>query len=245
MKGLQGIVLAVVLAIVAALCNWYYIYKQASGYHTESFVIISPGTTLNPGDVIKAEHLARVDVPLDHVGNLREIAILWKDKDAIQSVPAVRAYQGGELFLRADRVTRARKDLSEKISPNEVAFPVPVDSRTFVAENYNPGDSVSFFVSALLDSGDGPGGASPNVAGNIDRLVGPFRILALGARKSTLDVERANTGSGHSARENVITVGLVRKDNQFDTNAKSLLQLLKISTGNGVQVVKHYKAEEK
>lgn len=245
MKGLQGIVFAVALAILAALCNWYYMYKQASGYHTESFVIISPGVTLNSGDVIKSEHLARVDVPLDHVGNLREIAILWKDKDAIQSVPAVRAYQGGELFLRADRVTRARKDLGEKISANEVAFPVPVDSRTFVADNYNPGDNVSFFVSELLESGDGTGGASPNAAAGSDRLVGPFRILALGSRKSTLEVERANSGTGRSSREDVITVGLVRKDSQFDTNAKALLQLLRISSNRGVQVVKHYKPEEK
>lgn len=251
MKGLQGIVVAVALAIGAAFCNWYYISRQASGYQTESFVIISPNAQLNRGDRIRSEHLARVDVPIQHIGDLKSVAILWSDRSTIEGIAAVEAYKGGELFLQKDRVAPARKDLSENLAPNEVAFPVPVDSRTFVPDNYNPGDNVSFFVSELLQAGDPNAPASPNAAPAAaaglrgDRMVGPFRILALGARRSSLDVERANAGAGRASREDVITVGLVRKDNEFEPDAKALFNLLRMTSNRGVQVVKHHKPEKK
>ncbi len=239
MKGLQGILVSVALAIVAAFCNWFYIVRQASGYQTEAFVIIDPQVQLNAGDKIRPEHLKPVEIPRQHVGDLETTAILWKDRGTVVDIAAVKSYRGGELFLQQDRVTPARKDLSEMLAANEVAFPVPVDSRTFVPDNYNPGDEVSFFVAEFTPTGEPTPVTSANASARTERLVGKFRILALGARRSSIDVDRANAGTGRASREDVLTVALRREGNEFDDSAKTLFNLLRFSSNRGVQVVKH------
>lgn len=239
MRGLYGIMISVGLAIVAAVCNWFYIARQASGYHTESFVIISPNTQLNKGDRIRTEHLSRVDVPLQSVGDLATTAILWKDRATILDQAAVKDYRGGEIFLQQDRVTPAAKDLGDALAVNEVAFPVPVDSRTFVPDNFNPGDEVSFFISEYMPTGEPTPVTPANSSARTERLIGKFRILALGARRSSLDVERANAGASRASREDVLTVSLKRDNNEFDDSAKALFNLLRFSSNRGLQVVKH------
>lgn len=242
MKGLQGIVIAVALGLVAAFCNWYYIYRQASGYHTESFVIITPTTQLNPGDKFKVEHFKKVDVPIQHVGDLIASGILWKDRETIQGMVANRAYQGGEILLRQDLKTVARKDLSEMLAAGEIAFPVPVDPRTFVPDNFNPGDNISFFVPQYMSSAPQPVPADAENGNNAspaknEAIIGPFRILALGGRKGSRDV--AEAAGSRNTREDVVTVALILKDGNFDEKSTALVRMLNVTANKGVSVVKH------
>ena len=50
MKGILGITVALALGVVAAICNWFYLAKQARDYERVSFVLIKPATQIDPGD---------------------------------------------------------------------------------------------------------------------------------------------------------------------------------------------------
>src|SRR5258707_52110 len=141
MKGLQGIVIAVGLGLLAAACNWWYMVRQSSGYETESFLIVDPQTQINAGDKFKDEHFKKVDIPKQRVGDLLSTGILFKDKITILGQPATRSYTGGELVLRQDTKTLSRKTVEDMLSPGEIGFPVAVDPRTFVSDNFSPGDT--------------------------------------------------------------------------------------------------------
>ncbi len=239
MKGLQGIVIAVALGLVAAFCNWYYIYRQATGYFTESFVVIGRGVQLNQGDVIKPDHLARIDIPQQNVGELLSAGILWKDRETILGFPAIRTYQPGEMFLRQDRVTTSKEKIEDRLSQDEIAFPVPVDPRTFVPDNFNPDDQVAFFVAEFMPTGQPTPVESSGGSPRNERLIGPFRILALGSRKGDKDV--ADASGKRNNREDVITIALLFRNGQFDEQGRQLSSQLKLSSNRGLTVVKYPK----
>ncbi len=235
MKGTLGLVVAIALGVVGALCNWLYVHRQAAGFEKINFVMISPNAQINLGDRLKDEHLETVAIPRQYAETLSHVAIKWTDRETIKGLRATRSYRGGELLLQQDLSTPVEKNTSEMLAVDEVAVEVPVDPRTFVSENYKPGDRVYFFAPRYMAAKTN--NPLPSVLGDATQIAGPFRILALGSRKSSLEVEQA--ARKRLAREDVITIGVNFKDKDFDgKEAKALFEILKLTGNQGVQVAK-------
>jgi hypothetical protein len=78
--------------------------------------------------------------------------------------------------------------------------------------------------------------AAPGIAEAASKIAGPFRILALGSRKSSLEIEQA--ARKRLTSEDVITIGLGFKNGQFAADAKTLFDVLQLTGNQGVQVAK-------
>jgi hypothetical protein len=236
MKGTMGLVVAAALGVVGALCNWMYLNRQANDYQHVDFVMISPDAQINLGDRFQESHFAKVAIPkLYAEDQLGHVGIQWKDRMTVLGQRATRSYRGGELLLQQELSTPVQKDTAEMIGEDEVTFEVPIDPRTFVSENYRPGDEVYFFAPRYVASAQNAT-AAPSIASAASQVAGPFRILALGSRKSSLEVEQA--ARKRLTREDVITIGLDFKNGQFGKDAQVLFDVLQITGNQGVQVAK-------
>lgn len=231
MKGAIGFAIAGALAVVGALCNWFYVHRQAAGFEKVDFAMISPDAQLNSGDLIKESHLTKVPIPKQYAEQLRQVAYLYSDRITIIGNRATRSYRGGELILFREILTPTSNDTADLIGPDQLTFEVPIDSRTFVSNNYNPGDMVYFFAPQYLVKNP-----AQNVNPGANLVAGPFRILAMGDRKNSASVDKASRR--RATREDVITVGVEYKDGEFGKDAQTLMQLLQATGNKGVQVAK-------
>ena len=234
MKGTLGLVIAAALGVVGAVCNWLYLHRQAAGFEKVDFVMIRSDAQINPADRFTEDHFGPVAIPQMYAEDLSRVAIQWKDRMTVLGQRATRSYRGGELLLQQELSTPVQKDTAEMIGENEVTFEVPIDSRTFVSENYKPGDLVYFFAPRYV--GSAQNNPAPSIAEGASKVAGPFRILALGSRKSSLEVEQA--ARKRLTQEDVITIGLEFKNGQFGKEAQTLFDVLQLTGNQGVQVAK-------
>lgn len=231
MKGILGITVALALGVVAAICNWFYLAKQARDYERVSFVLIKPATQINPGDRFKESHFEPVDLPEMYLGNLDQIAVRWRDIDTVLGEVAVKSYTGNELLLRNDLRTPPQRNLSEMLGEGEVLRWVPVDQRTFAPDHINPGDLVKFIVVTS---------ASRSVRENDPQALtdssefGPFEILTLGNRRGRKEILKLRGGS--VGQENLIGIR-VKESDRSGTEAERLFSALQRTGNQGVQVV--------
>jgi hypothetical protein len=237
MKGLPGLMIAAGLGVVGAVCNWFYVSKQARDYEKVAFVTIRSDAQINVGDRFKSDHFDKVDIPKKNVGNLDQVAVTWNDAATAIGVPAARSFRGGELLLRQDLTTPAQRDLSQLLGPNEVLRWVPVDPRSFVPEHVNPGDQVSFIVPVLPGGQPTPAGNSQNLAAAPTQIVGPFEILALGTRKGRREILRAAGES--SGQENLVGVRVQIVNGALEAKAVQLFAVLQQTGNKGVGVMLH------
>lgn len=235
MKGTIGLAIAAALGVVGALCNWMYLHRQAAGFEKVDFVMISPNAQINLGDRLQEDHFTAVAIPRQYADHLSHVAIQWKDRKILLGRRATRSYRGGELLLQQELSTPNQRDTAEMIGENEVTFEVPIDPRTFVSENYKPGDLVYFFAPRYVAASQTAKNV-PRIAEAASKVAGPFRILALGSRKSSLEVEQA--ARRRLTREDVITIGLEFKKDQFGPEAQKLFDVLQLTGNQGVQVAK-------
>lgn len=232
MKGMTGIVVAVALGVVAAMCNWLYLTRQAQDYERVSFVLISPATQINPGDRFKESHFERVDLPETYLGNLDQIAVRWRDLDTVVGEVATKSYTGNELLLREDLKTPPQREVSELLAEDEVLRWVPVDQRTFAPDHINPGDLVKFVVVT-------PTGLTAQRNNQAQPLsetseFGPFEILTLGNRRGRKEILKSRGGS--VGQENLIGIR-VRESAESGAEADRLFAALHRTGNQGVQVV--------
>lgn len=237
MKGTQGLIIAAILGLGGAFCNWFYITRLAANYEKISFVAIDSNAQINQGDRFKKEHFVRVEIPKNNVGHLRYAAVLWKDRSTAYGYPAPRAYAGGEILLGHDLTTPSQIELTEMLGENEVARWVPVDSRTFVPEKVNPGDDVSFVVPRLAGGAVRKTTNSRELLAGPTEVIGPFRILALGTRTGRRELRKAAGLS--SGPEHVITIGVRFENGKMDDHAERLFDVLRLTGNKGVQVMLH------
>ena len=238
MRGVQGLIIAAVFGVVGAFCNWLYITQLADDYEKESFVAIRQDAQINVGDLFDpGEHFEKVDIPKNNVGNLDKVAILWVHRGTADDYPATRSYRGGEILLRHDLATPARKDLSQMLGENEVAFWVPVSSGNFVPEMVNPNDRVSFIVPRL------PGGEPVEVKNTKallaqpTEIIGPFQILSLGTRTGKRVVRRAAGLS--SGPEHIIGIRVRLEGGRMEPRAERLFDILRLTGQKATQVMLH------
>ncbi len=197
--------------------------------------MISPDAQINLGDRLQESDFTAVAIPRSYAEDLSRVAIQWKDRMTVIGQRATRSYRGGELLLQQELSTPVQKDTAEMIGEDEVAVEVPVDSRTFVSENYQPGDQVFFFAPRYVASAQ-TAKSAPTAAEAASKVAGPFRILAIGSRKSSLEVERAARRS--ITREDVITIGVPFKNGQYGPEAQTLWNIFELTGNQGVQVAK-------
>ena len=162
MKGLQGILIAVALGIVAAVCNWFYITGHAKDFVKVSFVVVKSGTQIDVGDRFKKSHFEKVDIPENNLGHLETVAVRWSDLDTVVGQTSPRSFSGSEILLRYDLKTPPQRDVSELLGENEVLRWVPVDQRSFTPDHVNPGNLVRFVVPMFTAAKGARGNARPN-----------------------------------------------------------------------------------
>jgi len=239
MKGVQGIILAAIFGIVGAICNWAYIYRQAQEYDTVSFVKIARGSRLNRGDRFKETDLEELKVPEKNLGNLQDVAVLWRDRGDIIGQIAARTYSEADIILREAATKPGVKDFAELLNADDVAFSIPVDSRTFVTERVNPGNMVSFALPTFAPSEEKEKNPKP---GGETKIFGPFKILALGTR---LGDKQTVIAAGKSAGpENVITIGVPYKEGangkkHLPEEVDEMLKLIRLNGNKNVHVMIH------
>jgi len=189
MKGIQGLVIAIVLGVIGAIFNLVYLNKGRDFAHV-SFIGVRSGTNIDRGIPVQEEHLAEVKIPRPHVGNLNVYAYPWNDQATIIGRPTARKYEGGEILLRQDFRT-APDQLP--LRDNDAAVWVPIDTRTAITSQILPGSTrVSF---SLPRSGSG----NPSLSGENWEWLGPFEVLSVGNRfGSTEAMSASKTAPQHA-----------------------------------------------
>ena len=243
MKGAQGIMIAVAMGVVGFVYNWLYLEREASRVELVSFVGVSQPADVKRGDVIQSDDLVPISMPKSHESQLAQVAVLWDQRDLVIGQKAARdlAVSGeAELVMHRDLTTPAIKDINELIADNERVMWLPVDSRTFNPQHVDPGDQVSF---RIPEFGKGASRSQPTEAGG--KILGPFRILALGNRKGRRDVRQA--AGLASGAENVIAVAVKveNPDGKLEPRAETLAGILAVNNFQGVQVLLHRRDKAK
>jgi Flp pilus assembly protein CpaB len=242
MKGVPGILIAIGLGLAGAICNWFYLERLAGQEAKEVFIGIKAGTQLNAGDVIREEHLIPIGIPRSALGNLDQVAPIWKFRGAVVGLSTNRSFRGGELVLQDDVKSPGQRDLNEKLGPDEVAVWIPVDPRTFNAGRVNPNDEVSFLIPRSGGASPTPlGEEAPAVIQNTggQEILGPFRILEIGSRTGRPEVQKA--AGARTGNEASITVVAKLQNGKLEPKALRLTDLVRSTRAQGLQVLLHAK----
>lgn len=243
MKGIQGLIIAIVLGILGALCNWAYLAGRASQEETVAFVGIRDGKTVNRGESLRDDDLVAIKIPARLAGNLKNLAVLFDAKQSVVGQPVWRNMTG-ECLLMNDDIKTPPSEL--KLEEGEAVMWIPVDTRAFVPSLVKPGDTVFFKVS--LPSGPTPAGrgdglkpvASPG-SGSV-RTIGPFTILALGNRLGSPEVMRA--AKMPQLQENVLAIRVSSHVADEKQLADTLFELLQATNFRQVGVELHSRKTE-
>jgi hypothetical protein len=191
MKGIQGLIIAIVLGVVGFGFNMYYLNTSRNFEH-DAFIGVNKNASVKRGTPLAKSHLEMITIPKEFVGNLKEYALPWTDLDAIMGRTSIRDYQRGDLLLRNDFRT-APDEL--RLVGGETAISVPIDTRTTITSQIIPGDTrVSFYLAEVANK---PGTVDPG-------WLGPFDVLAVGNRMGSTDVDNGRRNRGGS--ENMLTL---------------------------------------
>lgn len=218
MKGMTGLILAIGLGVIGAVCNWIYVANQGAKIAAIEFVGVKSSTRIEIGQPFKEEHFEPVPIPGHRAGSLARHAVTWDARKTLVGYRANRTFTGSELVLVEDTRTSSQRSAAERAAKEEVVKWVPVDTRAFVSRMVNPGDLVAFTL--------------PSTGGV--ETIGPFRILALGTRAGEVSVQRAAGSASNS--ESIITIAVKMKnppepgedwDGVLEPKAERLFDLLR------------------
>jgi hypothetical protein len=256
MKNIQGLIIALVLGILAAMLNWVYLTSKAQSVETVDFIAVKPGVTIGRGERLVQENLVKVGIPRTGIGNLDDFAVRYSELQTVLNQNVSRTLRDGALLLRDDLKTPPPElKLEKSRTPGEgedVAIWIPVDTRTFVPSLVSPGDLVSFLVAAPRGSVPTPAGSgerpapttvggrsTPTAVGGSMEIIGPFKILSLGNRLGSSEVMRA--AKIPQLQENVMTIRVRLKNKQLEQKAEKLLKYLRTTNYRGVGIMLHPK----
>ena len=234
MKGFTGLLIAAILGLAGAVCNWLYLQRASNTLDRVSFISIKPDVQLNVGDPILDEHLQRIDLPGNAAGNLSTVAPEWSARAAVIGQRANRIFAGGEIILEMDLAAPAQQQLAKTLQPNEVACWVPINSGSVVAEQINPGDLVSFEIPTATT--DDPMATGP-AQGGTPEIIGPFRVLAIGARREPINVQQAFRG--RQGTETTLTIVAQLQFGKLDPLTAQLSAALGSHNRQGLIVLLH------
>lgn len=235
MKGLQGLVIAVVLGLAAAALNWVYLDRQSQRIETEAFIGVHIDQYVERGERLRREHLVPVEVPRNSVGTLRDFALPYAARATVVGQAVSRPLQGGSLLLQTDLHTPPPKlTLREK----ERIMWIPVDSRSYVPSLLTPGDLVTF---TLVRAGPTPAGGptdpetgAPRPAASPVLRIGPFKVLSVGNRLGSAEVMRA--ANIPQMQENVLGISIMPENEE---RADRLREMVEAADFRSVGIEKH------
>lgn len=240
MKGSYGLIVAVVVGVLGAVLNWIYLENKTRDVENVSFLGLREDVTVQPGERFKDSDLEQVRIPKRNAGNLHEFVHLFSEKATVEGFSPTRAYQGGQLILRADLRT----------PPKEIAFtssdqrlvPIRVDPNTFESSLYNPGDQIDFIFPVVGRPvvADGAIGRPDN---DEFEIVGPFTIAHIGSRLGSSGAARADRT--RPGQERIVGVFATREGDKLDAQTRRLLSLDRRANGQEVRVLMHSPLESK
>lgn len=254
MKGTIGIIFALVFGIIAAMFNYAYVVRSTGSVEMVQFVGIKSDKPLATGEPVTEDAIEAVPIPAVYANRLREFAILHADRHSVMGWSVSRPVPGGALLLRDDLRTPP-PELQFGGQPaggsEEVAMFVPVDMRNIVPSLLEPGDYVSFVVSAPTPAGSSPSAGSPDAeaepptaaSGLPTRIIGKFKILSVGNRLTSVNVQRA--AQLPQTQENILTISARLVDGELEPKARELWQLLEATGFRQVGIILHAKDRSK
>lgn len=216
MKGITGIIVALVVGAMALVLNWFYLENKTADYDSVSFVGIRDGVTINPGDQIETQHLDRVTMPQKHAGNLKDFVVLYDSIQTVVGEYATKPYQGGDLIFLKDLRTPPPE---LKLEPGTDLLVLPVDTQRFIPDFINPGDSIDFIVSKKTEIV----GVTPQ-PGSQTEMIGPFTVGSVGNRLGSIDVMKG--GRRAPAQQRQIGIIVKREGDAYGPQALKLLDRL-------------------
>jgi len=216
MKGIQGLVIAIVLGIVGAAFNWVYLNNKSKEFEIESFIGVKKGHEIALGDPIKKSYLQKIDIPKANARNLKVYAYPHKNLESLLGQKSIRKYGGGELLLRQDFQTSPyRLNLENK----QQAIWVPIDTRTTITSHITPGlTQVYFFVPEVNSQS-----ASSQFSEDADWL-GPFEVLSVGNRFGSVEAMKASKTTPRN--EHMLTLRATDKNGKPNIKASRLMKHL-------------------
>lgn len=258
MKGIHGLILAIGLGIAGALFNFAYLASRSRDVEKVPFIGVKEDKVVGRGEPLSEENIEPVEIPRRWVGKLEEYAILYSARQTVLGRRPWRPLEGGSLLLRSDLRTPPRElHFGENLPPGvqEMATGVPIDSRKFVPSLVQPGDLVSFIVSASrtdsptlaeakkADPKGAPAAAAPRPASRdaVD-LCGPFKVLAIGNRLGTQDVMRAAKIT--QTQENVMTIAVKIENGKMEPEAARLMRILEQAGSKSLGYLLHPRSEK-
>ncbi len=256
MKGMQGLIVALILGVIGAMCNWTYLNHKSQQVTIVNFVGVKD--SLRRGELITEGNLVPVPIPENQVGSLRDFAYPWNSRKSLVSRPVCLAIPEKSLLLRDHMRTPVVElefgQTGSKAESTERIMWVPIDPRKAVASLISPGDLVSFNVprvSALptrapaTEDGEEPEVAAPKPTPVItpgvtspNEIIGPFKVLALGNRLQSTETTQAHRVQ--QGNENVLAIAVtVDAANHLEPKAQRLWDLLQAANFQNVGVLLH------
>lgn len=187
------------LGIAAAGLNFAaYYFREAPKSYVALKAPIAEGKPL-PADFAQVSLTGR---------NLSEAFVPWEKRDTLAGRPASRDLAKGDLVLWRDVYPPAPK---LKLKPQELALHISLEGLTYEPSLLVVDNEVGFIVD--MPGAEANDGATADGEKTKDRLelVGPFRILSVGAR---LQSQAAGDGAARGAVGKNITVAIRRLDDQ-------------------------------
>ncbi|WP_347244358.1 hypothetical protein [Thermogutta sp.] len=246
MKGIQGLILGLGVGLAAALFNWAYMTRATGDIEAVAFVGIAPNKDLDIGHVLAEEDLVPVAIPPLPARRLKDFAYLYADRASIIGLRVTRPVPGGSLLLQDDlRPPPPRLRFGGQPAGNteEIAMFIPIDTRTIVPSLIEPGDMVSFIVSAPtpVPGGNPPAGENPTApatnAGGGPQVIGKFKVLAVGNRLTSVEAHRAYQLP--QSQENILTISVKLEDGRLEPKAERLWKMLEATNFRQVGVILH------
>jgi len=227
MKGIQGLIIALALGLIAAGVNWKYLVDQSKQGKTNTFVVVRADKAVKQGQVFRSEDLALIHLPEMHSKTLAKMA--YDNVGAVVGFKANKDYEGNEFIFSQQMKTPSAGTLPLK--ENEVAVYVPVDNRRFISEHVIPGQTQVMF--RLPKTGPTPAGGGPD--SNLE-LVGPFEVLSVGNRRGEIETMRGE--SIRSMQEHVLAIrGKLVGGKQLDALTNRVASYLDKSNNRPLDVV--------
>jgi len=265
MKGIHGLILAIGLGIAGALFNFAYLANRSRDVEKVAFIGVKEDKVIGRGEPLSEEQLEPVEIPRRWVGRLEDYAILWSARQTVLGRGASRPLEGGSLLLRSDLRTPPRELTFGANLPagvQEVATWVPIDTRRLVPSLVQPGDLVSFIVTASRGNAptlaaeapkaDPPGKAGPKGAPaaaaprpasrDVVDLCGPFKVLSIGNRLGTQDVMQAAKIA--QTQENVMTIAVKIENGQMEPEAARLVRVIEQTGSKPLGYILHSRSQK-
>ena len=238
MKGMAGLLIAGVLALLGAALNWVYLAQKSRDVEKVAFVALADDATVRVGERFRPGDFVKVEIPRKNVRDLGEIAVPWSALETVVGAPARRDYRGSELLLYRD--TETAPEQVKLAGADERLTWIPINSRAFVADSIDPGDLVSFVVpqtgSVPVIS---PGGdAAPvDVPKSPTQVIGPFQVLSVGNRYGSTEALKASRTP--QRQENLLGISVKVADGKLDPQFERLYAALSATGFKDVSVLLH------